>query len=104
MIRVAVLYANKPEAKFDVDYYADKHLRLIRSKLGPRGMVRVEMDRGTSGADPDSTPPYFAVTYLVFKSVSSYRSAFTAVEDDIMSDVKNFTDITPVVQISEIVG
>ena len=67
-------------------------------------MVRVEMDRGTSGADPNSEPPYLAVTYLVFKSTSSYRSAFTAVEDDIMSDVKNYTDIKPEVQISEIVG
>ncbi len=104
MIRVAVLFANKPGAKFDMDYYTGKHLRLIRSKLGPRGMVRVEMDRGSSGAEPDSTPPYKAVTYLVFKSVSSYRTAFTAVEDDIMSDLKNYTDITPEVQISEIVG
>ncbi len=104
MIRVAVLFANKPGAKFDMDYYTDKHLRWIRSKLGPRGMVRVEMDRGTSGAKPDSTPPFVAVTYLVFKSISSYRSAFTGVEDDIMNDLKNYTDITPEVQISEIVG
>ena len=31
-------------------------------------------------------------------------TAFTAVEDDIMNAPQNYTDITPEVQISEIVG
>ena len=104
MIRIAVLYPNTPNAKFDMDYFKDKHLRHIRSKLGPRGMVRVEMDRGTSGIDHDSPPPYAAVTYLVFKSVASFRTAFSDVREEILDDVKNFTDITPHIQVSEIVG
>jgi uncharacterized protein (TIGR02118 family) len=104
MIRIAVLYPSTPDAKFDMDYYKDSHLRLIRSKLGPRGMVRVEMDRGTSGIDHESPAPYVAVTYLVFKSVSAFRTAFSAVRQDVLGDLDNFTDIPPQIQVSEIVG
>lgn len=104
MTRIAVLYPSTPEAKFDMDYFKGSHLRLIRSKLGPRGMVRVEMDRGTSGIDHDSPAPYAAVTYLVFKSVAAFRTAFTDVREDILGDLTNFTDITPHIQVSEIVG
>jgi uncharacterized protein (TIGR02118 family) len=104
MIRVAVLFPSTPDAKFDMDYFKVNHLRLIRSKLGPRGMVRVEMDRGTSGIDHDSPAPYVAVTYLVFKSVASFRTAFTDVREDVLGDLANFTDITPHIQVSEIVG
>jgi uncharacterized protein (TIGR02118 family) len=67
-------------------------------------MVRVEMDRGTSGIDHDSPAPYAAVTYLVFKSVATFRTAFTDVREDILGDLTNFTDITPHIQVSEIVG
>ena len=34
MIKVSVLYPNKPGAKFDMDYYVNKHVPLVQQKLG----------------------------------------------------------------------
>src|SRR5690348_1454679 len=35
MIKVSVMYANKPGARFDHVYYRDKHMPLVRDRMGP---------------------------------------------------------------------
>ena len=35
MIKVSVMYPNKPDARFAHDYYRTKHLPLIKSRMGP---------------------------------------------------------------------
>ena len=40
MISVAVLYPNKAGSKFDLDYYAHRHLPLVRDRLKPMGIGR----------------------------------------------------------------
>ena len=34
MIKVTVLYPNTPESRFDLDYYCNTHMPLVRDKLG----------------------------------------------------------------------
>jgi uncharacterized protein (TIGR02118 family) len=34
MIKVSVMYPNTAEARFDHDYYRDKHMPLIKSRMG----------------------------------------------------------------------
>jgi hypothetical protein len=34
MIKVSVMYANEPGARFDHDYYKDKHMPMIQARLG----------------------------------------------------------------------
>ena len=34
MIKVSVMYPNKPGARFDHDYYRTKHLPLIKARMG----------------------------------------------------------------------
>ena len=33
MIKVSVMYPNKPGARFDHDYYRDKHMPLVKARL-----------------------------------------------------------------------
>jgi uncharacterized protein (TIGR02118 family) len=40
--------------------------------------------------------------HLLFDSVEAYQQAFAPHVDAIMGDVKNYTNVEPVVQISEI--
>jgi len=103
MIRVAVLYANKPEGKFDHAYYANHHVKMVVEKFGPMGLVRGEIDKGISGASPGAPPPYVCVGYLVFNSIEDFQKAWATHSEQIMADIPNYTNIEPQLQISEIV-
>ena len=48
MIKVSVMYPNKPGVRFDHAYYKDKHLPMVKSLLGP--------DRGLDAGPAPSGP------------------------------------------------
>jgi uncharacterized protein (TIGR02118 family) len=101
VIKVSVLYPQKAGAKFDMDYYCDSHMPLVQSKLRPalKGMA---VDKGLGGRAPGTPPSYVAMCHLWFDSVAAYERAFESSGDAILSDIPNYTDIEPVVQISEV--
>jgi hypothetical protein len=43
MIRVSVMYPTSEGKKFDDDYYARKHMALVRDRWGGTGLVKVEV-------------------------------------------------------------
>jgi len=104
MIRVSVLYPNEPGKKFDHKYYMEKHLPMAGRRLQPHGLVRSEIDRGISAADPKAPAPFIVVGHLFFNTVDDVHNAFRAVGREVMGDIPNYTDIKPQIQISEIVS
>lgn len=100
MIRVAVLYPNEEGKKFDMDYYLDKHVSLVKNLLNNLGLERVEVDKGIAGLEPDSPPPFVAIGYLYYEDMDAFQKCMTKA-DELMSDMPNFTDIQPQMQISE---
>ena len=104
MIRVTVLYPNQPGSKFDQKYYMEKHIPMATRRLKPHGLVRVEVDKGISAANPKEPAPFIVVGHLVFNSVEDVHKAFQAVGRDVMGDIPNYTDIKPQIQISEMVS
>ncbi|MGA9368763.1 MAG: EthD family reductase, partial [Steroidobacteraceae bacterium] len=36
MIKVSVMYPNKPGARFDHDYYRDRHMPLVKRLMGDK--------------------------------------------------------------------
>jgi uncharacterized protein (TIGR02118 family) len=103
LIRVSVLYAVGENNKFDMDYYLQKHMPMVRERLSAGGLVRAEIDKGLSGAVPGSPPPYAAAAHLYFNSIPEFQAAFMSSAAEIMGDVPNYTDVQPQVQISEII-
>ena len=104
MIRVTVLYPNKPGAKFDYDYYINKHMKMVNEKFGPMGLVKSEVDKGVGGMGAGSPPPYVALGHMVFNSIEDFQKANAAHGGDLAADIPNFTNIEPQFQISEIVA
>lgn len=98
MIRVSVLYPNEKGKRFDLDYYVHKHMALVHQRLDSAGMVKAEVDKA---ADPNA--PFIGIGHLYFKSMEDFQTGFFAHAADFTADIPNFTDITPQVQISEIV-
>jgi len=94
VIRLSVLYPSSEGARFDHDYYRETHVPLAAATWQPAG---VEIDKGVDG-------PYVAAVHLTFASSEAMTQALASDGTAaIQADVANYTDITPVLQISEIV-
>lgn len=101
MIKVSVLYPNFPGAKFDMSYYVNKHLPMVRDRCAP-ACKSIAAESGVAGGAPGAPPPYVAAGHLIFESVAAFQAAFVPHVGEIMGDIPNYTNTTPVVQISEV--
>lgn len=101
MIKVSVLYPNRPGSKFDIDYYCSKHIPMVREKLGAacKGMA---VEHGIAGMPPGSAPAYIAMGHIYCDSAEAFQAAFAPHAQEIMGDIPNYTDIEPIIQISEV--
>jgi uncharacterized protein (TIGR02118 family) len=98
---MAVLYPNEPGKKFDMDYYLNKHIPMVNDTLCNLGLVRTEVDKGIASLDPGSPPPFVAICYMYFENIEAMQNSMSN-SGDLMSDLPNFSEIQPQVQISEI--
>ncbi len=98
MIRVSVMYPNEKGKRFDLNYFATKHIGLVHKKLDSVGLVKAEVDKA---ADPNA--PFIGIGHLYFKSMEEFQTGFFTHAADFTADIPNFTDTIPQVQISEIV-
>ncbi len=101
MIKVSVFYPNEKGKKFDMDYYCNSHIPMVQKKLGA-ALKGGAVEQGLSGAEPGSPATYVAMGHLLFDSVEAFQRAFGPNAETIMADVPNYTDIQPVLQISEV--
>ena len=101
MIRVSVLYSNTEGKKFDMVYYCNNHIPMVKGKLGA-ACKGITVDQGLGGAQPGSRPSFAAMAHLSFDSVEAFHSAFGPHADAIMGDIPNYTDIEPIIQLSEV--
>jgi uncharacterized protein (TIGR02118 family) len=101
VIKVSVFYPNGPQAKFDMDYYCTKHIPLVQRLCGA-SLKSVAVEKGLAGAAAGSSPGFVALGHLTFDSVDSFQSSFGPHAPEIVGDVPNYTNIQPVIQVSEI--
>jgi uncharacterized protein (TIGR02118 family) len=102
MIKFSVMYPHTPGARFDHDYYRDKHMPLLKARMGD-ACLSYTIDKGLSGGAPGSAPAYVAMCHVFAESVESFLKAFGPHQKEVRDDVKNYTDIVPLTQISEVV-
>ncbi len=101
MIKVSVMYPNTPAARFDFDYYQNKHMPLVKARLGD-ACKSCGIDKGLAGEDPSAPATYIAIGHVLGESIEALEAAYTPHADEIMGDIPKFTNITPVVQVSEV--
>src|SRR5215472_15070967 len=103
MVRLSVLYPATPGSTFDWKYYLGPHLVVARQLLLPRGLVRIEVDRGI-GAFPPGTPShYHAIGHLYFESMQELDNALAATAPDLIADQRKYYNGDSLVQVSEVV-
>jgi uncharacterized protein (TIGR02118 family) len=101
MIKVSVLYPAGADTKFDMDYYCNSHMPMVRQKCGP-ACKSMAVEQGLAGGAPNSPPTYVAMGHLYFDSVAAFQAAFGPHSKEIMADIPNYTNVQPVIQISEV--
>ena len=102
MIKVSVMYPNNPGARFDHDYYREKHMPLVKARMGDACRYYT-IDKGLAGGAPGVPATYVGMCHIFADSVEAFQKAFGPHTNEIMGDIKNYTDIAPVMQISEVV-
>ncbi len=102
MIKISILYANEEGKKFDMAYYTHQHISMVKQVLG-KSLKKVAIGEGLSGGSPDSKPTYVAMGHLYFDSLQEFQTVFVPHVGTLMADIPNYTDIHPVIQISEVV-
>jgi uncharacterized protein (TIGR02118 family) len=94
MIRLSVFYPKTDGADFDHDYYRDRHVPLCAKTWGIDGQI----DRGIDG-------PNVAAVHFLFESAEAMGAAMAGPGTaEILADVANYTTITPVTQVSDVVS
>src|SRR5262245_22047882 len=101
MIQVSVLYPYQEGATFDIDYYLNHHVPMVRDRLGA-ACKGAAVEQGIAGATPESSPTYIAMGHLLFGSMEVFQAAFAPHATEIMADIPNYTKIQPIIQISEV--
>ncbi|MGJ1238886.1 EthD family reductase [Sphingobacterium siyangense] len=102
MIKVSIFYRNGPGKTFDWNYYLPKHIALVKKVYG-KALKGVTIDKGLSGRSSAEGPIYLAICHLYFDSVAAYQDPLKENGKKFAEDFPKYTNITPEVQISEVI-
>ena len=101
MIKVHIFYPPGPSGRFDMAYYCEKHMPMVKAHIG-EACTGFTVDAGLAGGAPGAPPAYLAVGAFTITSVDAWQAAIAKHGAAIMGDVPNYTDARPVLQISEV--
>ena len=77
MIKVSVMYPNTPGARFDHEYYRDKHMPLVKKRLG-QACLYYTVDKGLAGGAPGAPATYVGMCHIFCPSAEAFQAAFGA--------------------------
>jgi uncharacterized protein (TIGR02118 family) len=101
MIKMTILYPNGEGKTFDMNYYANKHMTMAKTLMGDSVKI-IAIDKGLAAGAPNTPMPYLAIGYFYFDKMSALKNSMSSAREKLVADVPNFTNIQPVVQISEV--
>ena len=102
MIKVSVMYPNTAGARFDHEYYRNKHMPLVKARMGD-ACKSYTVDKGLGGGTPGAPATYVGMCHIFCDSVEAFQAGFGPHAQEIMGDIPNYTDLSPMIQISEVV-
>lgn len=104
MVVFTIFYPYAKGKGIDMDYYLKTHLFNAKKILG-KACLKSEVTKGFKEFYPNSTPFFYATARLYFESEEAFFAAYTEdVDNFLMDDIPNFTDITPIWQLDTVVG
>lgn len=102
LIKVSVMYPFAEGKTFNMEYYETKHMPMVAGFLGSN-LVKYTIEKGFASGIPNTPLPFLAIGTFYVKNLSDYQAAIGPNRDSIRSDIPNYTNISPIILVSEIV-
>jgi uncharacterized protein (TIGR02118 family) len=102
LIKVSVMYPYAEGKTFNMAYYETKHMPMVAGYLGSN-LVKYTIEKGLSNGIPNQALPYMAIGTFYIKNISDYQAAIGPHRDAIRADFANYTNVAPVILVSEVV-
>ncbi|WP_439695722.1 EthD family reductase [Mucilaginibacter sp. AW1-7] len=102
LIKVSVMYPYAEGKTFNMEYYETKHMPMVARFLGSN-LVKYTIEKGMASGIPNQPLPFMAIGTFYIKSLSDYQAAIAPNRDAIRADFPNYTNITPVILVSEVI-
>jgi len=84
-------------------YYLTTHMPMsIELMSAGAGFQGVSVERGLGGDVPGSDPTYIAMCHYLFDTLEDFLAAFNRHAELLQGDMAAYTDIKPVIQISQV--
>lgn len=102
LIKISIMYPFAEGKTFNVEYYETKHMPMVAQFLGSN-LVKYTIEKGIASGIPNQPLPFMAIGTFYVKSLSEYQAAIGPHIAAIRADFSNYTNITPVILVSEVV-
>lgn len=102
LIKVSIMYPFAEGKTFNMEYYETKHMPMVAGFLGSN-LAKYTIEKGLASGIPNQPLPYVAIGTFYVKSLSDYQAAIGPKRDAIRADFPNYTNIAPVILVSEVV-
>tara|TARA_R110001606_G_scaffold357831_1_gene509296 strand:+ start:1366 stop:1659 length:294 start_codon:yes stop_codon:yes gene_type:complete len=95
------MYPFSENIDFDMEYYETKHMPMVAGYLGSN-LVKYTIEKGLASGIPNTPLPFIAIGSFYVKNLKEYQASIGPNIETIRSDFSNYTDIRPVILVSEI--
>lgn len=103
MFNISSIYPRKEGYEFDFDYYLNKHMpRSIELLSAAKGFKGVSVEKGIEIEHPEIGSSYVAMCHYYFDTLDDFMAAFGPHAEELQSDIANYTNIEPMIQVNEI--
>ena len=102
LTKISILYPYAEGKTFDMAYYETRHMPMVAGLLGSN-LVKYTIEKGVASGIPNTPMPFLAVGTFYVKSLNEYQSAIAPNREAIRSDFSNYTDVSPIIFISEVI-
>jgi uncharacterized protein (TIGR02118 family) len=102
LVKISIMYPYADGKTFNMEYYETKHMPMVAGFLGPN-LVKYTIEKGLSSGIPNQPLPFMAIGVFYVKSLTEYQAAIAPNRDAIRADFVNYTNVTPVILVSEVV-
>jgi len=102
LIKISIMYPFAEGKTFNMEYYETRHMPMVAKFLGSN-LVKYTIEKGLASGIPNQPLPYMAIGTFYVKSLEEYQAAIGPNRDAIRADFANYTNIVPVILVSEVV-
>lgn len=102
LIKVSIMYPFAEGKTFNMEYYQTRHMPMVAGFLGSN-LVKYTIEKGLASGIPNQPLPYMAIGTFYIKSLDDYKAAIGPNRDAIRADFANYTNIAPIILVSEVV-